>query len=405
MRLSCEETTKYPDNPADISSINNLAYKPSVSLDPKIRKALLNVLNQLELNENYKPEAELAAIQSVRSSSTNDTAEGVKWEYKANDTFKEYNYYEVSADDPLKSNPSFGEEKLVDEPGALFFQIPEIRESTTEKHESLNLQETKNFLSNADLLVSDFDEGKQPTETPRPAQNVTKKRNEIDEKDVEVFQAPLLTAFTLEQDERGLPRRIIPLEPSELRSLLDNRVQTEPPDVRRSREPAPIFRNPINVSPLLLDEQKRFRLELESQFQELQERKRQIELEKDRLFAEHEKARRLKYALDQRQKEQEYFRLLSQNEVIRPEIAFQKSIEPQFSFNLGDNRPALFEPAPVPVLSSRLVHPSHPDTVDRQLQNLFHRSGLGRQEDLNIVSKILAFTPVGDEDKVKVKRT
>lgn len=411
--ISCEDTPKYPENPADISSINNLAYKPTVSLDPRIRKALLNVLNRLELQDNQQlPQTELITQAPSNANQTTTSDDGIKWEYKSNDTFKEYNYYEVVTSESKTPEPQTVDEKN-EEPGALFFQIPDQRQDQRqdfEKHETLNLQETKNAIaSSSDLLIGDLtdDETEKPKPSEPPATTPStippkKEIKEITEKDVEVFQAPLLTAFTLEHDERGLPRRIIPLEQSELRSILDNRISPDvQPDVRRVRDPGPVFHVPHAPIPLI-QEEKRIRFELETQLQQLQERKRQIE-EKERLLGEQEKARRFKYALEQRQKEQEYLRALSQNEIGRPEIAFQKSVESVLPANTFERPSIVLQPLfPLP---SKPAQPQYiTDSVDRHLQHLFHRSGLGRQEDLNIVSKILALNHEGEEEKPKQKQ-
>lgn len=370
---------------------------------------MLNVLNRLELEDNQQhPETELITQSPLNTTQTAANEDEIKWEYKSNDTFKEYNYYEVVTSESKTPEPQSVDDQD-EEPGALFFQIPDQRQDF-EKHETLNLQETKNAIaSSSDLLIGDLTE---ETEKPKPSEAPTtsttstiqpKKEIKISEKDVEVFQAPLLTAFTLEHDERGLPRRIIPLEQSELRSILDNRISPDvQPDVRRVRDPGPVFHVPQAPIPLF-QEEKRIRFELETQFQQLQERKRQIELEKERLLAEQEKSRRFKYALEQRQKEQEYLRALSQNEIGRPEIAFQKSVEPAVPINTFGRSSIVLQPLfPLP---SKPAQPQYiTDSVDRHLQHLFHRSGLGRQEDLNIVSKILALNHEGEEEKPKQKQ-
>lgn len=357
------------------------------------------MLNRLELQDNEQhPETELITESPLNTTQAANEEE-IKWEYKSNDTFKEYNYYQAVASESTSPEPQSVDEKD-EEPGALFFQIPDQTQEF-EKQETLNLQETKNAIaSSSDLLISDLTE---ETEKPKPSEAPTtltpstiapKKENKISDKDVEVFQAPLLTAFTLEQDERGVPRRIIPLEQSELRSILDNRISPDvQSDIRRVRDPGSVFRVPQAPIPLF-QEEKRIRFELETQFQQLQERKRQIELEKERLLAEQEKARRFKYALEQRQKEQEYLRALNQNEIGRSEIAFQKSVEPVAPINTFGRPSILLQPLfPLPSAQPQYIT----DSVDRHLQHLFHRSGLGRQEDLNIVSKVLALNHEGEE--------
>ncbi|XKL60898.1 hypothetical protein PGB90_007955 [Kerria lacca] len=400
-----DENPKFPENTADISSINNLEHKAPITLDPKIRKALINVLNRLEQQESNQDKIEIVnnKTNQIRISDLNESPKDIKWEYKANDTFKEYNYYDTSNDSEKKSTLTNDEEITNEEPGALFFQIPESQE-TFEKNENLKLQETKNALSNVNLLSTNFGEEteKPKFKFPKLMVNETLKKDQINEKDVEVFRAPLLTAFTLEHDEQGLPRRIIPLEAPDLRSVFDNRIVPGNQDIRRIREQQ-VIQNPINIDSLFQQEQKRIRYNLESEFQELQERKRQIELENDRLLAEQEKARRLKFALEQRQKQQEYLKALNQNEIVRSEIALQKSIEPQFSFNLFNRQPTVLQPFSGPAFSRSLPPINFPNTVDRQLQHLFERSGLnqGRNEDLNIVSKILALNHEGVVEKLK----
>lgn len=405
-------------------------------------------MNRLEEQDNQKidfqPESVAEDIYPIQTTNTTKSlSDDIKWEYKTNDTFQEYNYYEAVTSTSKRPELAISQDKNInDEPGALFFQIPEGQDPLA-KQESLNLQESKNALAGSDILYANLQneinkQSVEPVEPPRVAFNITEKKTApapvVNEKDVEVFQAPLLTAFTLEQDERGLPRRIIPLEASELRSILNNKVNYEPEDSRRAREqqpirdqpsareqpatreeptlreqqrfqvPQPVYRNAIgNIAPEYQDEQKRIRLELEAQYQQLQERKRQFELERERLFVEQERARRFRQALEQRQKEQaEYLRAVSQNEIIKPEIAFQKSVEPPLSFNIYDKQPVLLQPFSHPI-PARQVQQNYefPESVDRQLQNLLLRSGLnqGRQEDLNIVSKVLALNHEGEEER------
>lgn len=385
----CEESPKYPENTADISSINNLAYKPPISLDPKIRKALLNVLNRLE--EQERTEIDFRPTPEKYEERQAPLQDDVKWEYKANNTFKEYNYYEIEQDNspPFIKEGKTDKEVVADEPGALFFQLPGS-DPENEKHESLNLQETKNF--SPDLLFSNLaNEAKREPKVIK-ASNATTQKPEINENDVEVFQAPLLTAFTLEQDEQGLPRRIIPLDTAELSSILDNKITTDNHETRRARE-----QNRATEAPFLpTEQQKRYQLDLESQFLELQERKRQLELEKQKFLAEQEGARRLKFAFEVRQRE-DFLRSLNQNEIPRQEVALQKSI------------PLEVYHKPIPLLLQPLQAPQYrhqvgfPDHVDRQLQSLFQRSGInqGRQEDLNIVSKVLSLN-YGEDEKLRI---
>lgn len=471
----CEETPKYPENTADISSINNLAYKPPITLDPKIRKALLNVLNRLEEQEKT---TESGAVKSSTEKSEQKAplSDDVKWEYKANDTFKEYNYYEIVQQNPLpttskptkdepssndnfkefnyygiiqhkqppttpkptKDDPSSNdnvkefkyyeifqhkplpntpqftkdESSSTDEPGALFFQTPEHQkegEPEEEKHESLNLQETKSALTPDDIFSHLEDEIIKEQKNTKSNDSTSSPKPNTSEDGVEVFQAPLLTAFTLEQDERGLPRRIIPLDIAELSSILDNKIYVDPSqEPRKAREPnhAPDSSQGTHI----LDpsnsqtDQKRYQLNLESQLLELQEQKRQLDLEKQRFLIEQEKqkllieqenARRLKLGFELREKEN-FLRSIKHNEIPRQEIAFQKSIP----FEIY-NKPVIVQPA-LPFIQFKPRF-EFPDTVDRQLQNLFLSSGItqGKHEDLNIVSKVLALN-YDDKDKPKI---
>lgn len=398
-----EEPQKYPENTADISSINNLAYKPPISLDPKIRKALLNVLNRLEEQErtgNQPKSAEATSTYKYQQQPTEiTTPENVKWEYKTNDTFKEYDYFEALQNVPTKTTPvnevrTGPTSVTTEQPGALFFQVPS-QGKPIEKQENLHLQETKNSLT-PELLYNEFETNEEKT-IPRTVSNSTEKKSETKENEVEVFAAPLLTAFTLEQDERGLPRRLIRLDTSELSSLLEGKVAAAPSnsnEIRKAREQQST-RVPDAVPHYFPSEQKRYQLDFESQYQELQERKRQLELERQHFYEEQEKARRLKYSLEQRQKE-DYFRTLKQNEIPRQEISLQKSVP----LNLFE-KPVILQPFP----SFPLYKPQvpFPDSVDRQLQNLFQRSGIiqgKQQEDFNIVSKVLALN-YGEEERPK----
>jgi len=468
-----QERSKYANKTADISSINDLVYKPPITLDPKIRKALLNVLNRLEEQDNKKTSTDSKLTKKEKNNdyflaSSTSTAkpsrvEDTAWEYKSYNpsAFKKYDYYinvatSRSTGDELKSNKNEnGDGKS--ERGALFFQIPEKGRASQVPNDhsdlsALSTSSPKSSVPGSDILFANLQNEineqylVEPISTATSSnpvnttEDATKSINEGE--GVEFFKAPLLTAFTLEQDEQGLPRRIIPLvvPEVEVQAILGNRINQDAWENRRVRDQgkdvavaggtASHFsksdlqaqENVVPLSPFL-------RLELESQYQQLQERKRQIEFEKERLIAEQEKARRLKLALEWQQKQQEYARASSRNEIVKSDISFQKSVEPQVrmlvpvptvvpallpmqAFNLGEfawQQPVQnFQAAPA-VLQSAQHYVNFPRIVDNQLQKLFQQSGLnprGQQEDLNIVSKVLALNhEPNDISRLSPKRT
>lgn len=82
------------------------------------------------------------------------------------------------------------------------------KSSSSSVVESLDISPS-NGIATANALVAPS-----PTpSSPTAAQNTTKStsKNEKEEQEVNIFQAPLVAAFTVQQDERGVPKSVVPI--------------------------------------------------------------------------------------------------------------------------------------------------------------------------------------------------
>ncbi|KOX80711.1 hypothetical protein WN51_01999 [Melipona quadrifasciata] len=272
--------------------------------------------------------------------------------------------------------------------GAKTESRPEQREKTTQatmntfsvnRVESLTLKpmveisesltgSASNGIAAANALVAP-----KPTEvTPitSPASNATvtdSNESKVKTEEVKIFQAPLVAAFTVQQDEQGVPKSVVP-----------------------------IFRSPNDGQALTLQEQLEFKQQLlEKQLAELHHQQIQ---QTQFLLEEQAKLKQLEEQARIKQFEEQRLRFQPQRPVPQKQFFFEPS-----------NNLLTFQP---PVESNVHLQPSltlevpnfkpqtKPPTPARQIQHLLYQSGIaedlssvqgiGNPEDVNIVSKVLA---------------
>ncbi|XP_029161803.1 alpha-protein kinase 1-like [Nylanderia fulva] len=78
----------------------------------------------------------------------------------------------------------------------------------TQVSESLT-QSASNGIANANALVTPKPTASSPTVSPK--NNVTTNKDKSPAEEVKIFQAPLVAAFTVQQDELGIPKSVVPI--------------------------------------------------------------------------------------------------------------------------------------------------------------------------------------------------
>lgn len=388
---------------------------------------------------------------------------------------------------------------------AIYFQVPEpiqvpdpAEEQATvgaTRNESLNVQETRSIQGPTVNTYPEDDKFNLKEETYKGIQKVlptietlpsvepvkeeldnSTKIEKVEKHAIEFFTAPLLAAFTVQQDERGLPRRVIPLnyqkpgpillpnnkeitkeernkqyELEEKQRILENQLkflqqqQLQQQEYLRlqefARETKRLQDEESRRQQLLLEQQRVLEIEqklvqarqrqqfFQSNQREEQERQRQqqnfqnqrpesldvVKQRQQQLFQDNSRPQSLEQGQQQfpqinqrpellEQERQRYFQNQNQQN-----IDFQRSVDFQFrpptqkfqevnsfqSFQPEQNRINRREPNHF-VGNFGINQPQV--SADSQLQNLLYQSGIADnlkgktevQEDLNIVSKVLA---------------
>lgn len=580
-----------PADGADISAINNLSNydKPQINIDPKLRRALLRVLNKLEeednkrskehnhsgaqniVNEddfvryfqnhdatkeffdeigisketNYQQQQEYEQHQyqqqherdqqqtqqqdsennreEILSFSTQDDVKDDKDYYNAPPTSpaeQEHHHHDSSLPTPITQEFQNADKypPTIPTPNgdALYFQIPEpitLPDPTEEEHnatETLSDQKTRsvqrqatasggNSLSDSSndkvqFIKTDVSvklSGFRPTPVTgavhaeeKQTRNSTTKKVKLEKHEVEFLQAPLLTAFTVQQDELGLPRRVIPLNYQNPGPIVLPKINKEFDQQQSTRQ------TELDAKERLLDQQLKFLQEQQLRQQEyfkIQEFKlkqqRQLEEEKQKqilLLNQQRELENLQRSILERQRQQDLLlgkhqhvenqpqqlevikrqerqrlaiqqprlptfqqqQQLEQLQRVQPPrlpdqktVEFQRSVDfqfrPPFPLTLPNtnfqsnfdhfqqnlnNFQSQFQPTSSSSVERNRVNRKEPSSfvgnlgvnrpvqqqvsVDSHLQNLFQQSGLtrdlrGAQEDLNIITKVLALNHHG----------
>ncbi|XP_069681672.1 uncharacterized protein [Periplaneta americana] len=188
---------------------------PPLKLDPILRRALLRALTQLEL------EAQRKAVGGPVGSGEHtppDDGGPVDEEQEANikrDLEELLGNYENAFQSPEDDNNK-PEEELTQEPqdNAVFFQdeqatVPPVPQDDIQSNVIPSETEKTEQDSNA-VATSTADE-KAVVKGNEVAPSTRDDKANADDQEVSIFQAPLVAAFTLEQDEKGNPKSVVPL--------------------------------------------------------------------------------------------------------------------------------------------------------------------------------------------------
>lgn len=218
--------------------LNTIEPKPSVRLDPYIRKALLKALSELEESDNTTTGSDTTDETTAYESDTFTTGvESIPETYTEKEGIQIHSFIVngQSAFDSNSSSPTVIDSNisiLSTTTGNVENQVtatlptsasfPEIFQT---KESDVNIQQTRSIVSssklNTDKNVTPIKSTPKPrptttttttTTTPKPTHNEDGENiEEVDKQDVQVFQAPLVAAFTVQQDSQGLPKKVIPI--------------------------------------------------------------------------------------------------------------------------------------------------------------------------------------------------
>ncbi|XP_031370456.1 putative uncharacterized protein DDB_G0271606, partial [Apis dorsata] len=347
----------------EFSSTNLNVTQPPIKLDKNLRRALLKALTDLEAEsaEQYKDESETisqrdtSAFESIAKKNLNDNL-GVQ---KTTFSFKSFpSDDDVPNEDKLQNSsfvegiryvtlniPSMNIEKATQEDARSFHvqnmilpeeksnfrsESKEQREKTTpttmnifsvNKMESLTqkpdvseslARSASNGIANA--LVDPKPTVVTPTVSSKNNVTITELDDSKDKtEEVKIFQAPLVAAFTVQQDEQGVPKSVVP-----------------------------IFRSPNDGQALTLQEQLEFKQQLlEKQLAELQ----QQQFQQTQFLVRQQQL----YEQQLRQKQQQQYYLQEQVRIKQLEEQTKlKQLEEQKLKQLEEQRLNRFQLPPVP---------------------------------------------------------
>ncbi|OWR46724.1 hypothetical protein KGM_202017 [Danaus plexippus plexippus] len=241
---NAQETTRNDDY---YDKVNTVDPTPSVRLDPYIRKALLKALSDLEEGNNV---TDFETTDGTSNTNTDRlTAEDDLSVTQANKESIQIHSFLVNGQSAFanssNTSPTYIDNNIsiisstvgnvenhVTATATLPTQTP-FSEIFQAKESGINVQQVRSIQSNPKKSIANGEKINQPvyrpktissttttstttttttTTTPKPTHNEDGENIEdVDKKDVQVFQAPLVAAFTVQQDANGIPKRVIPI--------------------------------------------------------------------------------------------------------------------------------------------------------------------------------------------------
>ncbi|CAG9134156.1 unnamed protein product, partial [Plutella xylostella] len=253
--------------PSLAESINEIKPPSSVRLDPYIRRALLKALSELEESDKITTDftsTDGSTDGSTYGTETTDTHKTTDYNTESipTETSKEgiqihsfiVNGQAAFANTTPNDVPTYINDNIsilsttsvnVDQVTSTLPTNSPFNEIFQTSQTGVNLQQTrsvgKNSNSNNDIggaaktttnavsttrvtrptTTSTTTTTTTTTTTPKPTHNDDGQNiEEVNKKDVQVFQAPLVAAFTVHQDANGLPKKVVPLLPADSRQTL-----------------------------------------------------------------------------------------------------------------------------------------------------------------------------------------
>lgn len=333
--------------------INSVELKPSSRLDPYIRKALLKALSELEESDSETTGIESNNETSDIDISTQDTVIDFNDNIHSPKQGIQIHSFIVNGQSAFINNTNLTPTLLDDKISILSATAGNVENQVTgsqskltpytkiyqNRDASVNNQQVRS-ISNSDLLTIQNEEKTSTTKriptttrittttttTPKPTHNDDGENiEEVDKRDVQVYQAPLVAAFTVHQDAQGLPKQVIPIyqhiNDQQLRPLPTNNIPTSilPPDSIEYKTPQ--FNLNINQASqndfinrqLTLQrelEEKQRILEEQLRLLQLQQRQQEELLQKQQFLLQQKEAQRLQQSIfDQDQQRRQQFQI------------------------------------------------------------------------------------------------
>uniref|UniRef100_A0A1B0CK63 Putative transcription factor spt20 n=1 Tax=Lutzomyia longipalpis TaxID=7200 RepID=A0A1B0CK63_LUTLO len=464
-----------------LSAPSNEIDTPTVRIDPVLRKALLKALSNLEReeleDENTTTESSTTQSEELLEESTSSDHKPPLVQYHTYiidrnssrpDDDSDTIFQTIILPKTTLSPPKQSEKKKI------IFSVPDPVKDSDIKIETVQLARsvTANVQANEihddrqlgkttpskDLLKSTTTTSLPSTTTVSSTTTEAPVTNEYGEnieevREVQIHQAPLVAAFTVQQDEQGLPKRVVPIF-KHAEPLSATTVQSVP--AIQSLSQSPILPTPNTYQQAL--ENKQRELEQKIQFLQAQQRQQEQLIRQHQLYQEQQHLQRQQQILleqrlrleEQRLRQQRYeqeqrifrlqqrppiplsrptnsdnIQLLSSVSLTPPNgvlIEQQLPIKEAVNFR---NAPLIFTQPPHLFPSSgdrnrvfrhdsetgnfgfnnnnnnnnfrqqqqQLRHIAPAQNANQQLQNLLYQSGISgrsQEEDLNIITRVLA---------------
>ncbi|XP_039750059.1 uncharacterized protein LOC120626574 [Pararge aegeria] len=379
-------------SPEDINEkTNTVDPPPSVRLDPYIRKALLKALTDLEDSESFTVADSTDETFPIDSDILN-TREDVRVGEANKDNIKIHSFVvngQAAFANTSNTSPTFIDDKIsilgttvgnVENyvtatlpTQSTFSEIFQTRESGVNLQQVRSIQSTTKSktdiahnkyvtLKPKSTVSTTTTKTTTTTTTPKPTHNDDGENIEdVDKKDVQVFQAPLVAAFTVHQDADGVPKKVIPiyqqttnqdiLKASPTSNVLTQKLPIESfPNI-----PSSEFINHQLSLQKQLEEKQRI-LEEQLRFLQIQQRQQEELLRNQQLFFQQKEALRHQSLFEQEQLKRQQILIeqqkissnqinnkfavhkntpqshLNPNNALRPQKS-QVSIQPSLSFD------------------------------------------------------------------------
>ncbi|CAG9795070.1 unnamed protein product [Diatraea saccharalis] len=329
---------------------NSIDQKPSVRLDPYIRKALLKALSELEESDNLSTGTDTTEESSTVDSSiykTDSIAETLQppapeekiqiHSFVVNGQAAFANSTNVTPtiiDNRISilSTTAGNVENHVT--ATLPTQTP-FSEAFQSKDSSINIQQVRSIqttlntdttksknqiLTTKPTTIKTTTTTTTTTTTPKPTHNEDGENiEEVDKKDVQVFQAPLVAAFTVHQDAQGLPKKVIPIYQQTNRQTISPTLPSGVLSTQFTRQTSTTQN--LNVSPVQRPEFIEQQLALQKQLEEKQKiLEEQLRLLQQQQRQQEELLRKQQYLLQQKEAQRQQQLLFDQEQLKRQQL-------------------------------------------------------------------------------------
>lgn len=369
---------------ADSESANEVDPKPPIHLDPVLRRALLKAIENLENEEETDDSSTTTESTTTEDSeilTTGDETDSktkIQFSITDQEPSVQFHSFVVDGHKAFENKTDEATTKTEDVESATYKGLdPILVEDIDVKETNFNsLTQTRSIQSSIvaennvapkSKIESKKEEvsTKKPepttttTTTPRPIFNEDGENiEELDNHEVQVFQAPLVAAFTVHQDAQGLPKSVVPIYKQAVRkpitpSLPITRMQLGTQSSKFQAQLNDIslnqFQNPQISQQLALQQQLELKQRLlEEQIQKLQNQQKQHEEQlrqqqylhqQQLLFSQNEQQRQQQRILEEQKLRQQQYteqqQRTSQNFVQNNQFRqqnFQKNVPTSVSF-------------------------------------------------------------------------